>query len=347
MFSSLRIFGFSLGLIGLVLSFIFYRGPKWRRMNFVFSACFSVSLLLVSSNPNILNAIAEMLQLAMHQRGRILALLIASNFVIWIFFFYTKSLFDDMRHQIDLLLRRLGYEEAKNVLDKELFNKEIVIIIPAFNEEANLQELLSKIPRTIQRRSVGILVIDDGSTDNTAGVSCESGAVVVKNKINRGQGAASRLGYDVLVNYNIPIGVTMDADLQHSPLEIEKLVAPIINGEKDLVIGSRMMGAYRGSTLRKIGIRFFTRIINFLANVRLTDCSSGLKAFNVNALKCLQLKEDQFQSAEVILESAKKGLRIGEVSIIIHTRKYGITKKGTDWNYGFNFGKTIIKSWWK
>ena len=79
----------------------------------------------------------------------------------------------------------------------------------------------------------------------------------------------------------------------------------------------------------------------------MTDCSSGFKAFNVNKMSALNLKEDQFQSAEVIVEAAKKGLRIGEVPITIVERKHGTSKKGRDIKYGLYFTKTVLKSWWR
>jgi hypothetical protein len=79
----------------------------------------------------------------------------------------------------------------------------------------------------------------------------------------------------------------------------------------------------------------------------LTDCSSGFKAFNVDKINKLNLREEQFQSTEVILEAAKKGLRIGEVPMTVVERKYGVSKKGPDLKYGLFFAKTILKTWWR
>jgi hypothetical protein len=79
----------------------------------------------------------------------------------------------------------------------------------------------------------------------------------------------------------------------------------------------------------------------------MTDCSSGFKAFNVNKISALNLREAQFQSTEVLLEAAKKGLRIGEAPISIVERKHGTSKKGRDIKYGLFFAKTILKTWWR
>lgn len=346
--SGLRIAGLIIGIIGLYVTFTIYRGPRWKRTNFIFFGMFSLCLITVSINPSILNNIAELLKLEQRQRGRILALLIGSNIILWFYLLYFKAKFDDYRYQFDLLIRKLGHEEIEDLLKKEIADKEIMVIIPAFNEADNLKELLQRVPETIHGKNVGVLVVDDGSVDNTKEVVIQAGQLVVQNKINRGQGAASRLGYDVLLRNNIQIGVTMDADNQHLPEEIEKLVTPIINNEYDLVIGSRILGeSFKSSLLRDTGINLFTKIINLATGVKLTDCSSGFRAFNVNRISSLNLREEQFQTAEVIVEAVKKSLRIGEVPITIVKRKHGSSKKGRDLKYGLFFAKTILKSWWR
>ncbi len=240
--SSLRIVGLIIGIIGLYVTFTIYRGPRWKRRNFIFFGIFSLCLITVSINPNVLNLVAEILKLEQQQRGRILVLLIGSNIILWFLLLYFQSKLDEYRYQFDLLIRKLGHEEIEDLLKKEIADKEIMVIIPAYNEAANLKELLERIPDKIKDKNVGALIVDDGSTDNTKDIVIQAGHLVVQNKINRGQGAASRLGYDVLLRNNIHIGVTMDADNQHLPEEIERLVAPILNNEYDLVIGSRILG---------------------------------------------------------------------------------------------------------
>jgi len=346
--SNLRLTGLIVGVFGLFLTFRVYRGPRWRRLNFILFGFFSISLVAVSLNPDLLNTISQMLRLERQQRGRILALLIGSNVFFWFLLLYFKTRLDEYKHQLDLLVRNLGHEEVKYILEKEIVKTDIVVIIPAFNEAENLKDLLSMMPGEIKGKRVGFLVVDDGSTDETIDVARGAGCLVVRNRINRGQGAASRLGYDVLLKHNIKVGVTMDSDNQHSPEDIEKLIEPVLDGKYDLVIGSRALGEqHKGSLLRNIGISLFSKIINLFTGLRLTDCSSGFKAFNMSSMRRLTLAEDQFQSAEVIIEAVKKGLRIGEVPITIRERKYGKSKKGKDWLYGLNFTKSIIKAWWR
>jgi cellulose synthase/poly-beta-1,6-N-acetylglucosamine synthase-like glycosyltransferase len=345
--SLLRLLGLIIGISGLFVTFFVYRGPRWKRKNFVLWGLFSLSLIIVSINPDVLNTITRTLKLEPRYRGRIFFLLISSSIILWFLFLYIKTKLDEYRYQFDLLIRRLGQEEIENFKDK-ILDKDIVVIIPAYNEAENLRELLGRIPERIKDKRVGVIVIDDGSTDNTRDVVIQAGHIVVSNKINRGQGGASRLGYDILVKNNIPVGVTMDADNQQMPEEIERLVEPILNNKFDLVIGSRILGqAHKTTFLRNAGIKIFTKIINLATGLKLTDCSSGFKAFKVEEIYKLNLKEEQFQAAEVIIEAAKKGLRIGEVPITTMERKYGVSKKGRDLRYGIFFAKTILKSWWR
>ncbi len=215
--SSLRAAGLIVGLIGLYVTFTIYRGPRWKRANFVFFGMFSLTLITVSINPDLLNHVAEILKLEQQQRGRILALLIGSSILLWFLLLYFKSKLDEYRYQFDLLIRKLGHEEIAELLKKEIADKEIMVVVPAFNEADNLKELLKRVPDKINDKNIGVLVVDDGSSDNTKEIVIQAGHLVVQNKINRGQGAASRLGYDVLLRNNIQIGVTMDADNQQMP----------------------------------------------------------------------------------------------------------------------------------
>lgn len=345
--SILRLVGFIIGIIGLIMTFRAYRGPRWKKKNFILWGFFSLSLIIVSVSPDILNTMAKTLKLEPQYRGRVFFLLICSNIALWFLLLYVKTRLDEYRYQFDLLIRKLGQEEVKDS-QEDISDKDIMIIIPAYNEAENLKELLPRITQKIRDKRVGVIVIDDGSTDDTRNVVTQTGHIVVSNKINRGQGGALRLGYDILVKNNIPIGVTMDADNQQLPEEIEKLVEPILDKKFDLVIGSRILGKTHKTTfLRNMGIKIFTKIINLVTGLKLTDCSSGFKAFKVKEISKLNLREEQFQAAEVIIEAVKKGLKICEIPITMAERKYGKSKKGKDLRYGIFFAKTIFKSWWR
>jgi glycosyltransferase involved in cell wall biosynthesis len=151
-----------------------------------------------------------------------------------------------------------------------------------------------------------------------------------------------------LRRYKVEIGVTMDADNQHRPEDLPLLVRPILEDKLDLVIGSRILGERdKDSRVRLAGIILLTAIINFLTGLRLTDCSSGFKALRISKISVVNLYEEQFQAAEMLIAAAKAKLRVGEVPIHIKLRHHGMSKKGTNFSYGFFFAKTILKTWWR
>ena len=343
--SGLRIAGLLIGIAGLITTFVLYRGPKWNRLNFAFFSLFNISLIAVTLNPNIVNFLRDLLSLQEYQYGRILALLIISNLIFVFFSIYSVSKVENFRLQFDRLVRKLGTHQLEPVSDKM---HAIMVLIPAYNEAQNLRHLLPKIPETIDGMQVGVLVVDDGSDDATAESVQEHGYLVVSNIINRGGGAALRLGYDILRASPADICITMDADGQHQPEEIENLILPIIKDRSDVVIGSRILGAReKDSPVRAAGVHLFGAVVSSLLGKRITDPSSGFRAFKMDKIKHIDLREDQYHTSELIIEAVKKGLRVTEVPVTILKRKYGKSKKGRDLKYGFHFAKTIIKAWWR
>lgn len=344
--SNLRLLGVVIGIVGFVITFLYYRGPKWHKFNFFILSLFNLSLITVSIKPGTVDFLLKAFSLEEAVLGRIISLVIVSIIFLIFLTLYSKSKIERIRYNFDKLIRELGIKDfevgQKNII------KPIMVIIPAYNEAENLRDVLHRIPNSINGIETGVIVVDDGSTDDTVNLVKESGYPVVSNLINRGQGAACRLGYDILTKYNVKIGITMDADNQHQPEDIKELVMPILSGEYDLVIGSRILGSHEGTNiLRSAGINFFSKIINIATSHHFTDASSGFKAFNIEKFQGLSLTEDQFQSAEVLIEAIKKGLNVGEVPITITKRKHGKSKKGTDWSYGLYFAKTIIQTWWR
>ncbi len=348
MLSNLRILGMFLGTAGMYFSFLYFRGKNWHKFNFLLSSLIFFGIFLVSYNPEFVNFLQRFLSFERAEYGRLLGLLVSAVLLLFILLLYVKSRCDDLRYQFDLLVRGIGLEKVTELKHAEEKIKSLMIIIPAYNEAKNLEILLPKIPESICGEEVGVIVIDDGSTDETFQVAQVHGCLTVRNVINRGQGGSSRLGYDLLSEFNVRFGVTMDADNQHRPEDIEKLIRPILHDEADLVIGSRILGDQeKGSRFRQLGIHFFSRIISAATGVKLTDCSSGFKAFRMEKMKQLHLKEEQFQAAEVLLVAVKKHLRVIEVPIVIKNRGEGTSKKGTNLVYGVMFLKTIIKAWWR
>lgn len=347
--STLRLFGCIIGLLGLIATFLVYRGARWNRANFILLVLLNIGLITITINPNILNVLRDALSLKNAYRGRIIALLIVSNIFLVFFISFTKLKLDSIHLQFDRLVRSLGSKEVEQNIELVKYIKPVMILIPAYNERENLKELLPMIPKQIEGIEIGVLVIDDGSDDGTFSTAAQiAGICVVKNLINRGGGAALRLGYDILKKAGVRYCVTMDADGQHRTEDIKNLLLPVIKDQYDCVIGSRVLG-YKEHTnwLRITGVYVFGRLVSLLLGKKITDPSSGFRAFRMEAMAAIKLHEDQYHTSELIIETVKRGLRIGEVPITILRRKYGKSKKGKDLAYGFHFARIIIKTWWR
>src|SRR4029077_4651874 len=141
----------------------------------------------------------------------------------------------------------------------------VLVVIPAYNEADNLESTLTRIPATVAGMPTHLLVVDDASRDGTRAVALAHGGHVVPHPVNGGGGAALQTGYLVAERMGVDVVVTMDADGQHDPTEMDRLVGPIVAGTADFVVGSRRMGAYEPeSRARDAGISVYTRLINLL-----------------------------------------------------------------------------------
>lgn len=346
--SLLRILGLTGGIVLMVANFLYHRGPRWSRSVFVMVSLASLALIAVSANPNVINGLPGMLSLNGFPYGRLLSLAIVTSFASILLALYTKARADYLHRVLDHVI--CG-DTAERTLSSPQFpehTKPVVILIPALNEESNLDILLPRIPREIDGTAVDILVIDDGSMDRTSDVAARHGCLVARNVVNRGQGAAFRVGYTILRRRRTEFAITMDADNQHRPEDLPAIISPLLKGNADFVLGSRRLGsADAGSAVRSAGVVVLSRLISLLSGEKITDCSSGFRGFRMSAMSKLDLHEDQYQTSEVILEAAKKGLRILEVPIHINLRMHGESRKGPSMNYGFFFVKTMLKTWWR
>lgn len=342
---AIRIVSGFLGVFFAWWAFSQFRKRFIKRREFIFLSILGIGLLVVSIYPDSINTVAGMMALDNRQYGRLIALIILSNMLLWLLVTRQRSKDGMKALQFDLLVRRLAVERFfENDVLRTI--REITVIIPAFNEAENLDHVLPRVPDNIAGHPLGLLVVDDGSVDNTVDIVKKYGYSAVSSPFNRGGGAALRLGYDIAMAAGAKVIVTMDADGQQRPEEIGRLVAPILSGDLDIVIGSRVLGRHeKVNTIRTVGAHVFNFIINLLAGLRITDCSSGFRAFRIESLRKILLLQDQFHTAELIIDAARKGVRIGEVPATHLRRHSGESKKGKDLSYGFNFSKTILKSW--
>ena len=223
---------------------------------------------------------------------------------------------------------------------------EVLIVVPAYDEEGGIQGVLRRIPDEVLGHPVKTVVVDDGSKDATAAIARAEGVPVVTHVVNRGQGDALRTGFAIARAERSQVVVNLDADGQYKPEELERLVGPIIEGEADFVLGSRFMGYYQeAGSVRHVGVVFFSRLISLLTGVEVSDCTNGYRAIRVSELHKLNLREDRFNANEIILEALKHKLRFAQVPVSMMSRAAGETKKPPKLAYPLGVFRVIISTW--
>jgi hypothetical protein len=342
----LRVIGMIFGLSLFLFVFSRFRRGYARRSDLLLGISLSAGLVAVSANPNVINTVRDMFFLVPTQFDRLLILLIASNFLLWYLVLSGRMAQAWQHSQFDRLVRSMIYADFRTKYRDAIETPRILVVIPAFNEAENIRPVLEKMNKTVLGESMAVVMVDDGSNDNSVEIVDDLGFLVAISPINRGGGAALRAGYDIAQALGAEIVVTMDADGQHDPLEIERLVKPILADQADFVLGSRILGSRESdSHVRLVGIHLFNFVLRVLTGVRFTDCSNGFRAFRVKSLMETTLRQDQFHTSELIIEAVKKGGRIVEVPVTVNRRLHGTSKKGKNFSYGLNFARTIIHTW--
>lgn len=341
---NLRVFGLVVSLIAL---WLFVRSYKRHRnkIPFLLGLSFVVVLASVSLFPDFFNVLFNLLTESRDQYYRINLLLVLG--VLGLAILQIKTLFTTSFHEQTLseVIRRHGLREFDRKYGPDRI-KPIQVLIPAYNEARNLEKLLPEIPRAIDDREVGILVISDGSRDSTAATAEQAGAAVIENLANIGGGTSLAIGFDVARRHGAQVVVTMDGDGQHNPEDLPRLVGPILDGEADLVVGSRRKhGTLELSLLRRIGVYVFNGMISLLLGQTITDCSNGYRAFRSEITGRFELRERQYHTTEFLIRATAEGVRLREIPVEVQPREHGESKKGPDLVYGWNFFKVILETW--
>jgi glycosyltransferase involved in cell wall biosynthesis len=224
----------------------------------------------------------------------------------------------------------------------------VAIVIAAYNEEGAIGQVVEALPKTVAGLGVATIVVSDGAVDATAKEARAAGALVCEAAVNRGQGAALRLGYRLAREGGAQFIVTTDADGQYNPAEIESLMAPILAGQADFVTGSRTMGSEETKDpVRKLGVRVFALTISVLTGQRITDTTFGLRAMRSEVTGAVLLEQPQYQAAELLIGVITHGYRVHERPATIHRRTVGKSKKGNNAFYALSFSKVVLGTWWR
>lgn len=204
----------------------------------------------------------------------------------------------------------------------------VLVIVPALNEAETVGGVIEAVRRSTDW---DILVIDDGSVDRTAQRAKESGALVVSHPVNLGVGAALRTGFRVAVDGGYDIAVQVDADGQHDVESVSVILAPVMAGDADLVIGSRFANGYELSRVRALGMRLLSRVVSRRIGQRVSDTTSGFRSFGARAIgKFADDYPSEYLSdtVEALLLAHESGLRILELPVTMHQRAGGKASTG-------------------
>jgi hypothetical protein len=338
--------GILIAALFAVYGFARYRGGG-SRLDLLISLLIALGVVLVSVVPQLFEPVSRLLGL----ENRAFALLGLANLLLF-------ALFLNMLGRVREAGRRSG-EIVTGLAVREYSEKylsaeeradghpgEILIVVPAYDEEGGIQGVLRRVPDEVLGHEVKTVVVDDGSNDASAAIARAEGVPVVTHVVNRGQGDALRTGFAIAQTERSQVVVNLDADGQYKPEELDRLVKPIIEGKADFVLGSRFMGFYEeAGSVRHVGVVFFSRMISLLTGVKVSDCTNGYRAIRVSELHKMNLREDRFNANEIILEALKHKLRFEQVPVSMMSRAAGETKKPAKLAYPLGVFRVIISTW--
>ena len=223
--------------------------------------------------------------------------------------------------------------------------KRVVVIIPAYNEARVIGEVVKGIIKALHKADYpgDVVVVNDGSKDNTSSEARQAGAIVIDHILNSGAGGATATGLRYANQKDYDIAATMDADGQHAPEDVVKGIDEIQKQGADLLIGSRLINADGMSKTKQLGNKGLSMITYLLFGINTTDSQSGLRIFSRKTLESLRWKTAGFEfCSEMIWRAKQLGLSIGEYPIQAIYTDYSRSKGQNNWN-AVNILKSLLK----
>lgn len=221
----------------------------------------------------------------------------------------------------------------------------VSVIIPAYNEGSVIGEVVKGIAAELEKTDYNfkIIVVDDGSRDNTAAEARNAGAYVVQHILNSGAGAATATGLSYAHQNGFDMSATMDADGQHAPSDVVKGLRRLQNAKADLMLGSRLIDSKGMSRVKVLGNKGLSSITFVLFGINTTDSQSGLRIFSRRSLEQLRWKTSGYEfCSEMLWRAKQQGLIIGEFPIKAIYTDYSKAKGQNNWN-AVNIIKSLLK----
>jgi len=227
----------------------------------------------------------------------------------------------------------------------------VIVFIPAYNEAKTITKVINKLNQIYGQGKewdfvLDIIVIDDGSDDDTAQIAEKAGVKkVVVHPYNRGLGASTRTGMQTAYEMDADIAVKIDADMQNPPEDVEKIIRPILDDRADVVFGSRLTGGlqYKMPLYRDWGNKFFAWLCSKITGLKVTDATTGLIAFHKRYLAVFNIIKDYNETQQLIIDSWGKHMRVTEVSTTFHKREDGKSFIKAGLKYPANVLPTMLR----
>ena len=221
----------------------------------------------------------------------------------------------------------------------------VCVVIPAFNESGAIAGVIASATKIFHKSgaSIDIVVVNDGSSDNTSSIARGAGATVIDHILNTGAGGATATGLRYAEIHGYQVAVTMDADGQHDPKDVIACIKYAQENKTDLLIGSRLINSAGMSTTKIIGNKGLSFITRVLFGINSTDSQSGLRVFSRKALEGLRWRTSGYEfCSEMLWRASQINLKIDEYPIKAIYTDYSVSKGQSSWN-GINILKSLIK----
>jgi len=188
----------------------------------------------------------------------------------------------------------------------------ICIIIPTYNESKEIFRLVQEV----KEQNPDVLVVDDGSKDNTAQIASDAGAVVLKNQVNAGKGSCLRKGFVYALTHNFDAVITMDGDGQHLPKDLQYFICLAGLSKSDILIGNRMLQTKGMPVVRLITNKFMSWLISLLSKQDIPDTQCGFRLIKRAVLEKIELKTSNYEiETEILIKASRNGFKIESVPI--------------------------------
>lgn len=200
----------------------------------------------------------------------------------------------------------------------------ICVVVPAYNEARSIARVVHRVRHALP--GAHILVVNDGSTDDTARTAKHAGASVMSLAVNLGIGGAVQAGFRYALRYDFDIAIQVDGDDQHDPAELGRLIEPVVTGQVDMTVGSRWLGRghYEAPVARRLGMRVLSALVWLRTRVTFTDTTSGFRCIARPAIELFARQyPPDFPEVEALVLACNHGLRIAEIPVSMTQRPHG------------------------